>query len=80
MNYNARKAMENRDRLRRELLADLLPGHRVPKNTEAACVLGMVDVDRASRYLRQTMDEMGFSHEWTGKFRVVVEAPIPGLF
>ena len=68
-----------RDQLVRELLCDLRPGSVVPKDVEAACLLG-VDPTMAGRHLRRAMDECGFTiGRLPTRRRVVVEAPIPGL-
>ena len=78
-----RVAERNREKLRHKLHVDQLQlGQRIPKNIEAACVLGLTD-KRAGMHLHVLLAELHIS--WKNAFidgvraRVVVEAPIPGL-
>ncbi len=80
------KAERNREKLRRELHVDQLQrGQRIPKNVEAACVLGITD-KRAGMHLQALLAELriawntGYVKGRGGRHRVVIEAPIPGLF
>lgn len=64
--------------LYRELLANMHTGSIVPKNIEAALILG-TDASTAGKHLLRALSEFGFTVERDRQRRRVVQAPIPEI-